>query len=297
MRTNRLLNRDCRGMSLIEMVVVMAILSVVMMAVMSLYIPAHRSTVVQNQVTDIQGNLLLAMDRLSHDLLTAGFVVTGQPIIFDTASPTYNSTTLTDPKDFTIRTRLTGRGFGRVDSVAAGAGGAEVSLTLTSADMVADLPVNSKVRLVEPVSATECNEDSEPDEAKRVYTVIAASGSVLDLDDPNGGLTAGVVNPETVIVRVADASQPSIQTVRYQHADGDGDGIPESLVRIVNGVTQYLARNVSDVDFTYTNAASGRVQRVDIKLEGKTQELVGNEAISGEKTRSLKSSVTLRNVF
>ena len=49
-----------RGMSLVELMLVMAILSVVMLAVMSLYVPAHQSTVAQSQVSDVLGNLRLA---------------------------------------------------------------------------------------------------------------------------------------------------------------------------------------------------------------------------------------------
>lgn len=287
---------NCRGMSLVEVVVVMAILSVVMLAIMSLYIPAHRSTVVQSQVADVQDNLRLAMNRLTQDILTAGFLIGGQGPIF------FESGTDNDPKGFTIRTRLVGSGFGRVASATAGAGGAEVSLTLSSADMAGDLPAGVRVRLIEPVSATECDTD-EPDPTKRVYTVLAVTVddngtpadssddfSVIDLDDPNSGLVAGDINPEAVVMRVADASTPAVQTIQYKLEDG-------ALARVVNGNTQYLARNVSDVNFAYHYASSGRVERIDIEVTGETRELVANDAISGAKTRSLQSSVKLRNVF
>jgi len=281
---------SCRGMTLVEVILVMAILSVVMLAVMSLYIPAQRATVVQTQVTDIQSNLRLAMNRLSRDLLTAGFLVTGQPIIFE-------SGTTDDPLDFTIRTRIVGQGFGRITGVAAGGGSVDVVLTLASADMVENFPIGSLVRLVEPVSTRECDEANEPDPAKRVYRVHAVGANTLELDDPNDGISSGDINPEAVVLRVVNTAQPSVQTIRYQHADSNGDGTRDALLRIVNGETQFLARNVNDVNFAFSYAPTGRVRRVDVLLSGQTKQLVANDVIASAKTRGLESSVTLRNVF
>ena len=303
MRKKETVKSACSGMTLIEVIMVMAILSVVMLAVMSLYIPAQRSTVVQTQVTDIQQNLQLAVNRLSHDLLTAGFLVTGQPILFE-------SGTVDDPVDFTIRTRLVGGGFGRVDSVAAGTAGAEVRLNLTNADMAEEFPLNSFVRLIEPVTSKECNPGAA--EADRVYEVVQVSVddngtggdpsddfAVIDLDDPKSALNAGHVSPEVVMIRVANATSPAVQTIRYQFADSDGDGVRDALVRLINGNRQFLARNVSNVNFlyTYNGAPTPRVQQVEITLSGQTKELVAGDAIASAKTRSLRTSVTLRNVF
>jgi len=289
MRVFPFIKSSCRGMTLVEVILVMAILSVVMLAVMSLYIPAQRATVVQTQVTDIQSNLRLAMNRLSQDLLTAGFLVTGQPIIFE-------SGVTDDPLDFTIRTRIVGQGFGRITGVADSSG--NVILTLGSTDMLESFPVGSLVRLVEPVSSTECNEAGQTDPVKRVYTVVDIGANTLEINDPNaGGLVAGDINPEAVVIRVVSTTQPPVQTIRYQHADTDGNGTPDALLRIVNGNTQFLARNVNDVNFTFSYAPTGRVRRVDILLSGQTKQIVANDVISSAKTRGLESSVTLRNVF
>lgn len=296
-------SRSEQGMTIVEVIVVMAILSVIMLAVMSLYIPAQRSTVVQSQVTDIQDNLRLAMDRLSQDIFSAGFLVGEQaPVVFD-------SGTDDDPKDFTINTRLVGRGFGRIASAAAGGGAGEVTLTLTSADMAADFPAGARVRLFEPVSTVECD-SGEPDASRRVYTVTSATidnngtpgdpsddFSVLEVEDPNGALSHNVINPEAVVIRVASDATPPLQTIRYRHLDTDGDGTADALVRTVNGQNQFLARNVSDINFAYQYAPSGRVERIDIELAGETKSLVAGDAVAGAKTRSLQSSVKLRNVF
>jgi prepilin-type N-terminal cleavage/methylation domain-containing protein len=304
MRKKETVKSACSGMTLIEVIMVMAILSVVMLAVMSLYIPAQRSTVVQTQVTDIQQNLQLAVNRLSHDLLTAGFLVTGQPILFE-------SGTVDDPVDFTIRTRLVGGGFGRVASVLTPVHTHAVRLNLTNADMAVEFPENSLVRLIQPVTSKECNEDTVS-EVNRIYQVkhptVDDNGTpgdpsddftVIDLDDPNSVLAVGHILPETVVVRVANATSPAVQTIRYQFADSDGDGVRDALVRLINGNRQFLARNVSNISFVYTynGAPTPRVQQVEITLSGQTKELVAGDAIASAKTRSLRTSVTLRNVF
>jgi prepilin-type N-terminal cleavage/methylation domain-containing protein len=85
-----------RGMSLVELIVVMGILSIVMLAVMSLYIPAHQSTVVQTQVSDVQSNLRLALNTMTSDLLTAGFLASRYPVVFPDAdtAPNYDDPNL-----------------------------------------------------------------------------------------------------------------------------------------------------------------------------------------------------------
>jgi len=305
MQSMKQARNSCRGMTFVEVIIVMAILSLVMLAVMSLYVPAQRSTVVQTQVTDIQTNLQMAVKRMTQDLLTAGFLTTGAPIVFENGDD--------NPSDFTIRTRLVGAGFGRVASVAVSTEpGAEVLLTLTSIDMADEFPLDSQVRLFEPVSTKECDEDSVVDADKRVYRVAKVSienngtpgdpsddFATVDLDDPNGQLAVSDIGAETVVVRVVNSSQPAVQMIRYIFADSDGDGAPDTLERIVNGNIQFLARNVSNVNFSYdyTDSSNPKVQRIDIALSEATRALPGNDVFAGAKTRSLQTSVMLRNVF
>lgn len=272
------LKKSCRGMTLVEILLVTAILSIVMMAVMSLYIPTQRSTVVQSQLTDVQGNLQLAMNRLSEDLLTAGFLVpSGVPPI------TGNSST-----ELMIQTRLVSKGFGRIFADAENQGG-DVKVTLASNAMAEHFPVGSLVRLVEGVSATEINESTVPDPTERVYTVVSRpTANTLVISDPAGNLTFGAVRKETVVVRVKDSGTPSVQTIRYRVNNG-------ALERIVNGETQYLARNITSIGFIYALNAQGKVRKVEVTLTGKTRAM-GTEATAIEKTRTLQTSVTLRNV-
>lgn len=280
-----------RGMTLVELLLVMAILSIVMMAVMSLYVPVHQSTVTQTQVSDVQSNLRLALKTMTRDLLLAGFLVPDNPVIFE-ASATPTTAENTDDKDFTIRTRIVGNDFARVIADATSLSTVKVA----KAAMADSFPANSLVRLFEPITANEINVDTVPDASKRVYQVASTTKDTVNdtatfqISDPNATLASSHIVSETVIVRVRDNAQPPVQTIRYSFNN-------DALERNVNGSIQILARNVDAANsgFTYNRTSEIRVNRVDIKLTGKTKALK-NDAISGEKARSIETSVKLRNI-
>ena len=289
MRKNQMkLSHGNRGMSLVELMMVMAILSVVMMAVMSLYIPVLQSTAAQTQVSDVQSNLRLATNRMTKDLLIAGFLVPINPVVF----PDYDSAGLTGPgtpasgvEDFTIRTRAVGNAFARVSGSADASG--DIRITVSSADMVDLFPVGSTVRLFEPVTANEVKAGTGSD-SDRVYTVTATGTGTIDID-PGTMITTADVPAETVVLKVRDNSQPPIQTIRYRLNNG-------ALERIVNNNIQFLARNMDSVNFTFDLTDEDRVRRVDIVLTGITRALK-NDAISGAKSRQVETSVSLRNIY
>ena len=265
--------QSCRGMTLVEVILVMVILSVVMMAVMSLYVPAHQSTVVQTQVTDVQANLRLAMERITKDLLTAGFLVNGEPIVFDAGAPG-------DAQDFTIRTRLVGSGFGRIVAEPSGE-----TLTLSSPDMASNFPKGSVVRIANAVNASIVG---------GVYSVVDTNGAEITLN-----AMPAEVRSENVLLRLPNAAAPEIQTIRYRFNAEEG-----VLERIVNGDVQFLARNLTNVNFQYvpqdvSNSLSERnfVRSVTVSLTGETRALKEGDVLAGAKTRELQSTVALRNVF
>ena len=282
--------QSSRGFTLVEMLVVAAIFAIVVMAVFSLVIPTQQSTVAQTRVADLQQGLRLALNVMTQDLLKAGFLVLDDPITFE-GNPT--GTPASDPDDFTIRTRIIGHDFGRVaiDTAA----DANVILGDANAGVVSDVekemdknfPNGCKVRLFEPLSTNELTPVT-------VYTVTNSNLS-------DGLIAIGshpALSAETLIVRLANASTPSMQTIRYRLNAG-------TLERIINQGTaaeqkQILARDIAGVNFGYewTPASSPprKVRRVDILLRGQTQALK-NDAVSGAKERDMQTSVTLRNVF
>lgn len=283
LKTKKSMNR---GMSLVELIVVMAILSVVIMAVISLYVPAHQSTIAQTQVADVQENIRLALKTMTRDILHAGFLAPTTPI-HDT------STTA-----FTIDTRIVGTSFARISLAENGPGASQMSLTVTDPDMVTNFPDGSIVRIFEPINATEVQEDpvvAGINDDDRAYSIATKTSNKIVIDiSSNSTLDAADILAESVLVKVSDQNAPPMQTIRYQLNN-------DSLERVINGTqTQVLARNI-DTDpasssFLFETTDDGRVNKVNITLTGKTRALK-NDAISGEKTRSVQTTIKLRNVF
>ena len=75
------------GFSLIELLIVMAMLGVVMTAVYSLYYVQFRSALVQDEAVEVQQNLRISMDQMTRDIRMAGFLACPAPIHFSGASP------------------------------------------------------------------------------------------------------------------------------------------------------------------------------------------------------------------
>ena len=270
--------KSAKGMTLVEVLVVAAILGVVVMAVMSLFIPSVQNTAIQTEVSDVQSNLRLAIDRMTDDLLTAGFLIgTELPIIFE-ASATPTNANSPDNDDFTIQTALVSGGFGRTQTASGS------SLILEDSDMLDLFGVGSRLRLFNPISSTEI----EPGQTYQVTTVNAGARELTI--SPALGITIDpAIADDLVLVRIQDPAAPLIQSIRYRLEDG-------ALTRTVNGDRQFLARGIDAVNFDYEFAANRRVRRVDITLTGRTEERI----VSGtptQKTRELRTSVTLRNIF
>lgn len=288
-----------QGFSLVEMIIVMAMLGIVILAVMSLYIPAVRSTSVQTELSDMQANHRLAINRMTKDLLLAGFLVSPGYTTGGTAGPIYwqGDVSPKDTDDLTIRTRAVGNAFARI--IANTNTGV---LGLSDTDMAAAFPLGTKIRIFEAMTAMEAeaiaagatyNEDDPSDFNDYVYTVAA--------NNPVPGTVDGIfcqaniaVTPipagdlkEAIVLR---AGQRPMQTIRYRVNNG-------ALERIVNGVTQILARNVDSVLFGYLDSVTGAVKRVDVTLTGQTVDLSGGGIESTAKDRQLRTSVALRNVY
>ena len=276
--------RGQRGMTLVELLMVMAILSIVTLALMSLFIPTYQSTAAQTQVSDVQDNLRLALKVMTRDIMHAGFLVPVDPV------------TSNDASSFTLRSRIVGNDFARVlDAEFPPSTTGIIRITVSDPDMVDNFPAGSRVRLFEPINANEVTEqpvDAGITDDERVYQVDAFGTNTVDIDTTsNSSLDAADILPETEMLVVRDQNQPPLQTVQYRLNN-------DSLERIVNGNLQVLARNIdmANSSFDYWPDTGDPIKRIDIILAGKTIGLK-DDAISREKIRSLETSVKMRNVF
>jgi len=272
-----------KGFTLIEVIVVMAIFSIVVMAIFSLVIPTQQSTVAQTRLSDLQQGMRLALNVMTQDILKAGFLVLEDPITFPGGTGMANA----DPVDFTIRTRIVGNNFGRVEADAGTTG----VLPLGLDSMSQNFKIGSKVCLYEPLQTNALTTNPA--------TVTAVTDDPAVVGDATITInnTAVSVGVETIVVEVQNLTDcptgAQAQTIRYRVNNG-------ALERIINGTPQILARNIAGATFTYewTSASSPprKVRRIDILLRGQTQALK-DDLISGAKDRDARTSVTLRNVF
>lgn len=69
-----------RGFTLIELMIVLFILSIVMMAIYSLYLTHQRSAYTQDEVVEVQQNLRIGMESMTRDIRMAGFLSSTTPV-------------------------------------------------------------------------------------------------------------------------------------------------------------------------------------------------------------------------
>ena len=78
-------SNDTKGFTLVEILMVLTIFGVIMGAVYSLFISNQRTAYTQDEVSDMQMNLRIAMDSVVRDLRMAGMLVDYQAV--DAAQP------------------------------------------------------------------------------------------------------------------------------------------------------------------------------------------------------------------
>jgi prepilin-type N-terminal cleavage/methylation domain-containing protein len=287
------------GFTLVEMIVVMAIMSVIMMAVMTLYIPVQRSALIQTDLGDVQGNLRLALDRMTQDFRTAGFLTAGDALSGYTLST--GDPTVSDPTDtLVINTRTISGRYGRIETPPADTGAFQ--FILHDALQVDKFRIDDFVAIVQPVEGDVVNSKvymvGSTDRANRTVTLLNTDGSAIPgaphVDNERGNLSDTITG--NVLLVASDAVPANLnRTITYGHLDTDGDGTKDTLTRTIGGSQQFLARKVSFVQFIVTEDADGDPHKVTIVIEGQTIN-AGNDAVSSQKTKRMRTVVSLRNV-
>jgi len=298
-----------QGFSLVEVIIVMLIMSVVMTAVLSLIIPAQRSSVVQSDLSTVQGGMRVVLERMTKDFRNAGFLSTDSPVESTgyLVNTTPNETVVVDASvnSITINTRAVSGIFGRIDVVP---DLPSESFTLIYPEQFRNFPSGSYATVVEPVSGNPFTGD--------IYYVMSSSSGLVKLGDKvsQNELTPAEVGAfkgapaGLVLLRVPTVDVPAViadpatitaaldRTITYRHEDTDGDGSADTLTRQVDGGNvSYMARGISTVTFTLEEDGDGDVNKVTIDLVG-VSVAAGNEAIGSAKTQRSRITVSLRNV-
>jgi prepilin-type N-terminal cleavage/methylation domain-containing protein len=317
-----------RGYSLIEILIVVAILGLVMSSVFSLYRTHRNSAYSQVEVVEVQQSLRAALDAISRDLRNAGILrPAGTNQVFATiasvsaAFPTYST-------NIRIHVASADGRFARVafnNSTTQGgyaipAGSSTVTLTVekpataSSPNVVDGFAVGDNVRLIRPVDGTQ-NLSGGIDFVITAKNRNATQITIRRVDSAN--FTAGdvVVNGD-MITKAPDAATPTLAnpvTIDYYLVSGDGatlyNGIAcpqgqKCLARRVNGAAaDLIAGNMSSLRFGYIddNAAVVEasvpadlttIRAVRVTVQGETATTV---KLGGTRSRSLTSVIKLRN--
>lgn len=296
-------SKRASGFSLVEMIVVMAIMGVIVMAVMSLFIPVKRSSVVQSQLADVQSNLRLAIDRITKDLRNAGFLVSGNAI------SGYNSTTL-DSSSLVITTRSAVSG--RFGSITAYADAGSDDYTLLYEDQVRFFKPGDFVAILHPLSGNVLGGDyfevCGTDVITKKITIKASCSPSNPLSSAQKEAVNATFNePNNLLLHAqnpsvlpspytqADLNDNMLRTITYALEDGTlTRDVSPSLV-LGGNTKQYLARNLSDLRFLVAEDADGDVFRVTIEVEGETRK-VSNDAVGSAKSKRYRTVVSLRNI-
>ena len=280
-----------RGFTLVEVIVVMLILSVVMMAAMSLFIPAKRASVVQTNLADVQANLRLALDVMTPDFRTAGFL-TANDAVAGYTMPSPPATVSNPANSLTINTRVVSGRYGRIETPP------ELvtdPFVLEDEKQVDAFRVGNYVAVVQPVEGNVINNKiykiSSKDRSTKTVYLVNSDGSALS--DAERQSFRDTITGNILLVAPNDTVADLNRTIDYSLAD-------DVLVRRIDAgkaheQTQYLARNISTVQFLVEEDADQDAYKVSIEIEGQA-EAVGQDSVSSEKNRQMRIVVSLRNI-
>lgn len=329
-----ILIRDRRGFTLVELLIVTALLGIFMAAVLGLVRTTQRHTYTSDEVVEVQQNLRVALDSLSRDLRLGGLGVADDAFITE-APPQLSCTDTNNDGDcldageaevLRFQTlsatgkvaRLGGSGFTTgVDPTA------YETIPLASAEMVRLFKGGDYVRIFRPSTRTQ--------PLDRVYWVRKtdeAGPSVI----VRGFNAATVLRPGDLILRVADANldgdnNPNTNppdhpnSVRYRLIESESEDAAQFyLARVPTGVDpndeetfEIVATKIVGVQFSYLLAGGGEapapgtrelkdIRALRVTLTGATDATqtgtagyLGSGQADNVKTRSMSTIVELRN--
>lgn len=294
-------NRE--GFSLVELLVVMAIMGLVVGAIYSLNRTSQRSAYTQDEVVEVQQNLRIAMDQIARDVRMAGFLIATDeaPLSAATASA------------LTIRTASVLGHAARVtasfSSPSSTSTVQQISVALAEESDLFDS--GQYVRIIRPAT------ESQP--LDRVLTVTGKDRTVPCVRVSGFNSTQDFLAGD-MLVRVLDAdtddSDPNTNapahpnTISYALVD-DPDSTDTNmklLQRTATGLAaETVAMKITGLQFSYlivdgTETSSPTASQLDdvravrITLSGATDATrTGQAGFSGVKSRSVSSVVRLRN--
>jgi len=308
MRGKRLGNN--LGISLIELLVVVAVMGVIGTALFSLYFNSTRTSTATEETIEVQQNLRIALDQLNKDLRMAGFLIpSGTALLSAPQTPMdLNADGDCDDAGEACLTIQTAAPFGiasRVQSsILIDAGIDDVTpkdIEIALSPMVDFYNVADSLRIIRPANGSSIGGNT-----------AAALVSALDRDVPELTLLglaeyAGEqVNAGDILVRVAAGStHPGLIRYFLQDSPASSDPALFDLIRNDGVANETVATQISGLTLTYllddgteTSAPDAaqleRIGAVRVLLTGQT-DLSKSAKFSGVKTRQATGVARLRN--
>jgi prepilin-type N-terminal cleavage/methylation domain-containing protein len=310
--------RGEQGFTLVESLIVIALLGLIMGAVYSLFRVQRNTAYSQVEVVEEQQNLRVALDNISRDLRLAGIMmpIVTNPIPAATGSPAFP----TYASDIRINVASAEGRFARVTAqYNIGPTASTLALTVespataTSPNVIDGFAVNDNVRIIRPPI-----DGSQPISSGSVFVITntnrTANTITIRKQDSLYFTDGETVAPGDMITKVTDATMFP-ETVDYYLVNGgttvNGIVCPNNqrcLVRQVNsaatppGSAEIIATKLSALTFGYLNDSYAeetvpsdlsRVRAVRVTLQGTT---TATAALSGGgRVRALTSVIKLRN--
>jgi prepilin-type N-terminal cleavage/methylation domain-containing protein len=300
-----------RGVTLVELMIVLAILSLVMMSIYSLYRTHQRTAFTQDEVVEVQQNLRIGMENITRDIRMAGFLI---PYNTAPVSVVNDNTGVAQPLPapdnvssdaITISTASASATIGRIVQPPAGA-----VLTMESSQAVDPFDNGNAVTIIRPGNRTlpagdpagaGCFTINGKNSAAHSITLASPPGGVIIEGDLLVEIGACGSYPNTITYCLGPSTLPA--------PGGCGNSVATCpagqlcLMRIVNGTAQLIAQNMAGLQISYlmddgtetaAPATLNTIRSVRVTLIGQT---VTTKAFSdnASKVRRLESVIMMRN--
>ena len=269
--------RACKGLTLIELLVAMAISSILIAAIYRTFMGQHKTYTVQEQVVDMQQNVRVAINRMMREIRMAGFGNVGDVL---ESGGVNGFTDVITPNDNTIT--IVG-GFRQISTLAADAAVGQNKITLANATDASEFDGATHHHYIS-IGGLESN------------TVQSRTGADLTLD-PNHPLK--VTHP---------AGTPifKIHAIMYGLRDDDGVRVlfRDLYPNTVSSQRDTVAENIENVQFEYFDAdgnppavpANIRMVKVTVTARTSMSDPEFKGGAGGYRRRTIASNILVRNM-
>jgi prepilin-type N-terminal cleavage/methylation domain-containing protein len=304
------------GFTLVELLVVVAILGIVTMAIHSLYLSNQRSANTTEEVSDVQQNIRVALDFMARDIRNSGFLlpveqpaVSGAPYLL-CRDLNANGHCLDAGESFSLilQTASPLNKFARIatDFTSVAVATTAQNIDIIAADMVDLFDSGDSVRIFRPGSSNPVQDVT--------YQVTGKNRSATPPTLSLQGFSVSTPFLEGDLIIGIPAGGTSFSTITYTLEDDPESTDPNMrrLRREINsGGAQVLANKINDIEISYimqdgTIRSSGVAPTGDDRLDiaavrlnvmGATDATrTGQPGTSGVKSRGIETTIKIRNL-